>query len=222
MHVHTKNVSSCAKVGATELVYLYKAAGYQAVIITDHFFDGFFENLTGLTWAEKIDDFMSGYREARMVGSKTGLKVFMGMEIRFSNDVNDYLVYGMDESFLKARPFLYNLNLMQFHELIQDKDILIYQAHPFRPGIKAADPGFLDGVEVFNGNMRHNSKNDLAYEFAMKNQLRMISGSDFHQRDDLGRGGIITLNDINSNEELVAVLSANNGIKLLGVEKMVS
>jgi predicted metal-dependent phosphoesterase TrpH len=221
MHVHTKNVSPCGKISAGELVYLYKKAGYQVIVITDHFFEGFFESLEGITWEEKIDHFMIGYQEAQMVGNKIGLKVIFGMEIRFSDNVNDYLVYGIDESFLKEMPFLYSFNLAQFYELIKNKNILIYQAHPFRPGIKAADPMLLDGVEVFNGNMRHNSMNHLAYEFALKNKLRMISGSDFHQSEDLGRGGIVTFDDISSSEELVDILNKNVDIKLLGFKETI-
>jgi len=49
----------------------------------------------------------------------------------------------------------------------------------------------IDGVEIYNGNPRHNSSNHLALEYARKNGLKMLSGSDFHQVQDAARGGII-------------------------------
>lgn len=37
LHVHTSSVSPCAHVAAEEVVKLYQQAGYQGVVITDHF-----------------------------------------------------------------------------------------------------------------------------------------------------------------------------------------
>ena len=37
MHMHTKETSSCGEVPAAEGVRLYKEAGYQGVMITDHY-----------------------------------------------------------------------------------------------------------------------------------------------------------------------------------------
>ena len=45
------------------------------------------------------------------------------------------------------------------------------QAHPFRTGLTREDPALLDGVEVFNGNARHDSHNDDALRFARENGL---------------------------------------------------
>ena len=53
-------------------------------------------------------------------------------------------------------------------------------------------PGFLDGVEVFNGNPRHNSQNQLALMYATQHKLLQCGGSDAHQTEDIGRGGLLT------------------------------
>lgn len=36
------------------------------------------------------------------------------------------------------------------------------QAHPFRNGLKIVDPKHLDGIETYNGNPRHDSRNEIA------------------------------------------------------------
>ena len=68
---------------------------------------------------------------------------------------------------------------------------MIYQAHPFRVGIFPENPEYLDGIEVYNGNPRHDSRNEKAAEYAKYYNLKMLSGSDFHQTEDLARGGIV-------------------------------
>lgn len=220
MHVHTKNVSPCGKIDARDVARLYKGAGYDAVVITDHYYQGYFDSLGTLSWEAKIDRFLEGYREAQTTGKKTGLTVLLGMELRFITNENDYLVYGVTESFLKEAPPLFEMRLEEFYDVSREHNMLIYQAHPFRPGMIAANPAFLDGVEVFNGNPRHNSRNDLARQFAARHQLAMISGSDFHQQEDLGRGGMLLTTKIRSNAELVAVLRDNGPVELLGLDKV--
>ena len=77
-----------------------------------------------------------------------------------------------------------------------------------------APPELLDGIEVFNGNPRHNSRNELALEYAEKNGLLKLSGSDFHQRQDLARGGILVPEEISNPLQLVD--SMKNG-KITGL-----
>lgn len=202
-HVHTSEVSPCGKVSAEEMVRYYKDAGYQGIIITDHYYDGYFELLGDQPWEAKVQKFLSGYRAALEEGERIGLHVMLGMELRFHESVEDYLVYGIDEDFLVENPELYKHTLESFKKLIDNHNILIFQAHPFRVGLKPADPDLLHGVEVFNGNPRHDSHNDLAYEFAAKNGLLMIAGSDAHQPQDVGRVGICLPHPICSASELV-------------------
>ena len=44
IHTHTSEVSPCGKVEAEKVVELYKEAGYTGIVITDHYYEGFFEN----------------------------------------------------------------------------------------------------------------------------------------------------------------------------------
>ncbi len=217
-HVHTLETSLCARIEAAEIIRLYKEAGYQGVIITDHYYDLYFENLIGLSWDEKIDQFLRGYHHAMEEGSKQGLKVFLGMEIRFTENPSDYLVYGITEQFLRENKELYTLGLKEFKKRIDKENILIFQAHPFRKHMIVAAPEDIHGVEVYNGNCRQNSNNELALTFAKEHSLLMSSGSDFHMPEDLARGGMIFEQEIITTTDFIDALRDNLTLDLLSTK----
>lgn len=211
-HVHTSEVSRCGKVAAADMITMYKNAGYSGVVITDHYSIYTLERFNPKNWDEFLDNYLAGYNIALEEGKKQGLQVILGVELTFEGRPDDYLVYGVDEKFLRENIELHKMGLENFRALIKDKGIIIVQAHPFRPNLKQAPPHLLDGIEVYNGNPRHNSSNELAMEYAEKNGLYKLSGSDFHQTDDLARGGIVLSEMIGSPAELVDVI-VNNRIK---------
>lgn len=190
-HLHTSETSPCGRVKAEEAVRIYHKAGYTGLIVTDHYFSGFFERHPFMSWDKKTDLYLAGYKKALAQGQRLGMEIHLGMEIRFNENANDYLVYGFDEAFLREHRKLYKLTLKEFRELTAGKGIIIIQAHPFRTHMVPASPGLIDGVEVYNGNPRHDSANHLALKYAQDNKLKMLSGSDFHQPQDAARGGII-------------------------------
>lgn len=190
-HLHTDETSPCGKVPAVEAVRIYKNAGYTGIVVTDHYTRGFFEKQLFKSWDDKIDLYLAGYHKALEEGAKLDLDVHPGMEIQFNENPNDYLVYGFDEQFLRTHKKLYKLGLEAFRKLTAGSGIIIVQAHPFRPRMIPAKPSLIDGVEIYNGNPRHDSSNHLALEYAKENGLKMLSGSDFHQVQDAARGGII-------------------------------
>jgi predicted metal-dependent phosphoesterase TrpH len=218
MHVHTSEVSACGQISAKDGVKLYIQSGYQGVVITDHYTKDYFDNTGASNWNDKIDQFLTGYHKAKEEGQKLGLTVLLGIEIRFVENPSDYLVYGIPEEYLKENPKLYELGIEKFYEKIKNEDILVFQAHPYRTGMVVANPSYLHGVEGFNGNDRHESSNEKAVRFAKENNLLMSSGSDFHQLEDLAKGGIIFKQDITSVEELVSGLKHGEIIELLNIE----
>ena len=220
LHVHTRETSFCGKTKGQVVAELYKKAGYDGIVITDHYNRGYFRKFPKwMTWEEKIERFLRGYRSAYEEGERIGLKVFLGIELKFNKSPREFLVYGIDEAFLKDYPELYRLGLEKFRRLVDSLapkyNILIYQAHPFRPGITPADPTLLDGVEAYNGNPRQDSHNELAFSFAKKHNLKMISGSDFHRLPDLARGGMIFRQTIKEPGDLLAALAAGENYKLI-------
>ena len=220
LHVHTRESSFCGRTEGRVAAQLYKKAGYDGIVITDHYNRGFFRKFPkSLPWSARVDHFLQGYHGAREEGEKIGLTVLLGIELKFIDSPREYLVYGIDETFLKKHPELYKMGIAEFRKfskrLPPSAEILIYQAHPFRPGITPAALELIDGIEVYNGNPRQNSNNQMAFAFARQNNLRMISGSDFHRLPDLARGGLILPEAVEDSRDLVRVLKRNEGIRLI-------
>lgn len=207
VHTHTAEVSPCGQVSAEELVKLYRDEGYDGIVITDHYYSNYFEGLGDISWSDKVESYLSGYYRAKEAGYALNVDVFLGLELRFTESKsNDFLVYGVDENFLLDNPKLYEYSLEEFRKLKYKYDILIYQAHPYRGQCNIASPNLLDGVEVYNEHPRHDSRNHLALEFATENNLLMLSGSDAHRVEDVGRGGILSEVKIGDSYKLVDFL----------------
>ncbi len=209
MHFHTKNTSNCANVKAEDAVEEYINAGYDGIIVTDHLSPSTYMKYGRelLPWKKKVDFFLRGYKAAKKTAAGR-IDVLLGMELRFrtSEGDNDYLVYGINEEFLYNTPNLLEMNIRKFYEIAHEKGFLVFQAHPFRVGMKVTNPKFLDGIEIFNGNPRHNSSNDISEMWAKKYDLMVTSGSDYHEYEDLGTGGIWFDKEIKDNKTLVEEL----------------
>ena len=205
-HCHTCDVSRCARIGAREMVAEYVRAGYAGVVVTNHFNAATFADLGELPPGRMADHFLSGWRAARDA-APAGFTVLPGMELTFHENHNDFLIYGIDEEFVyRFAGDLMGMGLRAFRRVADENGLLVVQAHPFRNGMTIGDPKLRDGVEVYNGNPRHDSRNDIALAWAEKFGLLKTSGSDYHQREDLARGGIYLERPIADNAELLAAL----------------
>ena len=206
LHVHTANLSFCGHLTIEEVISLYKKTDYDAIVITDHFYGGNAE-----AWEEKgIDNFLEYYfqtqQKAMKLGEENGLLVLPGYEFRFPQNSNDYLVYGFTEEHAKKCPGFFQMDIAQFSEFAKENGILLYQAHPFRNTMTVVKPEYLFGIEAHNGHPRHDSRNDIAVQWAKKYNLHTIGGSDCHQIEDVGSAGIITDYPVKNITDLVHVL----------------
>ena len=52
VHVHTSEVSGCGQLPGAEMARLYKQAGYDAIVITDHLIAGTHQDMTPEARAE--------------------------------------------------------------------------------------------------------------------------------------------------------------------------
>jgi hypothetical protein len=210
LHTHTKENDICVNMTADEIVKAYKNAGYDGMVITNHFFDlsleWYKDELAGCGHSGIIDYYLKGYKIAKAAGEQLGMTILMGLELRFDGTINDYLVYGVDEAFLYNSPLLNTLNLDSFLKILP-AGAIVYQAHPFRKDMTITDPRKLFGVEVYNGGTGEDG-NYFADIWADKYNLKKISGSDFHSIKHLGRGGVIFENHITDMKELVRELKA--------------
>lgn len=188
-HCHTSEVSRCGRIPAARLIESLHEKGYGAVVITDHFTPG--ERNT----RQAREAFLRGYRAAKEAAAQyENMVVLPGMEIRFKDHDEDFLVYGLTEEDILDLPddvCEAPAALHEFHEYCKARGFLIYQAHPYRPGLYPANPPDIDGMEIFNGNPRHDSRNRMAALFASRHNLSTIAGGDVHNEGDQGIVGLL-------------------------------
>ena len=212
VHVHTSEVSGCGQLPGAEMARLYKQAGYDAIVITDHLIAGTHQDMTPEARAEW---YVSGYRAAKAEGEKIGLTVLLGAELRFFGGNEDFLLYGFTPEDVQ---WIYekldaDTRLDGFYPLVrQFGRMLLIQAHPFREPLRHAPTELLDGVEVYNAaNANHKNHNDqaLAYARSARPGFIQTSGSDAHMLSQVGHGGLIADAPIRTESELVAWLRAH-------------
>lgn len=211
-HCHIKEISSCAVASAEEMVELYKNTEYEGIVLTNHINSSTFKKagLADAPWLEKAKHYLSGYYKVKEL-AKDDLKILLGMEICFYNEPNDYLVYGFSEDFLLNCGDIMALSSKEFSKICKENGFLFIQAHPLRRGLKIADWKMLDGYEVYNGNPRHYSNNEIAEIWAKAHNKSIVtSGSDFHQIEDACIGGIYFENEINTIDDFVRELRCGN------------
>lgn len=182
-HCHTSQGSACGRATGAELARYYKAAGYDGIIVTDHFFNGNCAVDKNLRWEEKCELYCAGYRDAKRVGEQIGLSVFFGMEYSYFG--TDLLVYGLDEAWLKAHPEVMELYVKDFMRLVYENGGMIVHAHPFRKASYIDTirlyPYDVDAVEVFNGGNKDPKADERANWYAESYGLVKVAGTDRHE-----------------------------------------
>lgn len=193
-HLHTTHTSKCGWLTAPEIIARYQELGFDAIAVTDHYnYDTW--NYKGIDIenpAGALDVFLEGYRRMCEEGAKAGIKIYMGAELRFFENHNDYLYYGFDEKLLENPKEIIGMGVVKFSEYNRTLGGVLVHAHPFRNGCVPVDPSLLDGVEVLNLNPRHDSRNELAHAYAERYGLVRTAGSDCHRPGDEGTAGILS------------------------------
>ena len=178
LHVHTMPVSSCAEIDVPTTVAYYKERGYDGIVITNHFNRLSFPG--DKPREEWVEYYLNDYRLAKKTGEKCGLHVCLGMEARFPENANDYLVYGIDEEDV-YRAFDYiDGSYEEFYKGFKNEKNVIVQAHPFRNGMTLAPLDSIDGIETFNMHPGHNSRVAVACRYAAEHSLLVSGGTDYH------------------------------------------
>lgn len=208
LHLHTSESSNCGHVAAVDQVKTYHELGYTGICVTDHLHNtqiGHYD--VPNDWHAIIDRYLMGYRAAKAAGDAIGLDVIFGVELRFPENNSDYLIYGIDEAWLYAHPWITQMDHQSFFDRYKD-EVLIIHAHPYRN----CDEVFYDcvhGIEIVNCNPRHDSRNALALQLAKENpHLYRTVGSDAHQIGDEGRAAIVTEERIRDSFALKDVITS--------------
>ena len=188
-HAHTSPMSPCADLTADRVIARYAELGFDAVAITNHFCPYSFQGDDAKTVKER---FLADFYTAKNAAEKYGITAILGMEIRFPESCNDYLVYGFDQDDIDTLFEQTKVDYKTFYKQKSDKMVFI-QAHPFRDGMAKTDPAFLDGIEAFNMHPHHNARIGIAAQFAKAHpHLIATCGTDFHHEGHQGLGGILT------------------------------
>lgn len=177
LHAHTTPVSVCSQITPKEMAETYKNLGYSAVVVTNHFI----YQHNGSEKEEYIDFFLNDFEQTEKYGKELGIKVYLGAELRFTENSNDYLLFGVDKKILEEIYDYLPYGIENFRSKYIMQDSVFIQAHPMRNGMETVEPALLDGIEVFNMHPAHNSKVGLASVYAKENNhLIVTAGSDFH------------------------------------------
>ena len=210
LHAHTREASSCADFSAEDIAEKYIAAGYTTLVITNHYSETKMKKdfeACGINW---VEHFIGVYKKMRDY-AKGKLTILLGCEIRFPENDNDYLVFGLTEELLRKYPNMHLMNYKTFAPFARENGLLFVQAHPFRNKMVMVNPKYLDGVEVFNGHTGHDSRNHLANAHALHCGLIRTSGGDFHHPEHVpGDAGILTDFPIETVEQLVETLKSGH------------
>jgi hypothetical protein len=209
LHCHSNDISACARVDADIIIEKFTSAGYSTLVLANHFNSSTYTHNKCESWNEWIDKYIGAYNLLKEK-AKGKLNILLGMELRTNENINDYLVFGVTEKFLRENENIFKMNIRDVHKLTSENGMLLIQAHPFRDSMTVTNPKALDGVEVFNGHMGHDSRNDIAEAWANKFSLIKTSGTDFHYADVPANAGILTENEITTMDELVDVLKSGN------------
>ena len=210
-HLHTAESSFCASIYALDMLHAYKEEGYSTIIITDHYLEHYFKHVSD-NWSERLDYLMNGYKEALKHAKELGINVLFGIELKLRQTSTDYLIYGITEEFLRNNLNLYKLSLEELIDICNKNNYLIVNTHPFRKGMELIPLEYKVPIEIYNGNslQMKNNRNHLAEGYALKHNLIGISGSDFHNFNDLANGGIVTNYEINSIEDFINCVKNND------------
>lgn len=214
LHCHDCIVSACGRITPEETVEKYLAAGYTTLVVTDHISRATYDsaNYRGEPdWNAKVDFFLRSYR-ALQEAAKGKLHILLGAEVRIdSHAAADYLIYGVTEDFLRSHNCLHAYHLTDLSRIVREAGLLFVQAHPFRDYMVVTPPQYLDGVEIYNGSVKHAPfRGEMAALWAKHYHLIPTSGSDLHRVNTPISGGIETEEPITDNLQLLAVLRSGN------------
>lgn len=216
-HLHTSQGSACGIATGSEMASAFKEAGYTGIIVTDHHFGGNTRPDRNLDWNDWCDQFCLGYEDAKEMGDKIGLQVFLGWEAGFN--ATEFLVYGLTKEWMKAHEELKTCSVGEHYKLVKSAGGMIIHAHPFRKRFYIKEvrlfPEFVDGVEAINAAHTIPDSgdlpqfNDLAFDYAKKHSLPVCAGSDAHNTTKILGGGMLFKRKLKDINDFISVVKSS-------------
>lgn len=207
LHAHTSPCSACSCIPATELPQLMQEQHYDAVVIVNHFTP----DSHVMKEQDPVGVYLEDFRIAKEEGKRRGVQVLLGAEYRFTENMNDYLVYGVDEAFLRETANHLDMGIEEFYRKYHCQSRLIIQAHPFRDGMALANPECLDGIETMNMHPGHNSRVSIATRYASEKKFPVVTiGTDLHHFGHEGLSALRTRVLPENEMQLVEILRSRD------------
>ena len=220
LHAHTYPVSGCSCILPEEMPTLLKKKGIDAVVITNHFVF----HTDGTPMEEALDFYLNDYEKTKAAAENQGIRVILGAEVRFQDNPNDYLLFGVDRDILRKCYAYLEKGVELFRKEVALPDSVFLQAHPFRDGLTRANPALLDGIETFNMHPHHNSRVAMAVKYAVENRISIQTvGTDLHEKTE-GHEGICALRTATLPEDsfdIAKILRSGEYIFEIGEENIV-
>ncbi len=213
LHAHTNPASPCSNFTPEEVVQRYAEIGFDSIVISNHFYPG----IRFPDDKEKcVTEYLKDFYEAKEAGEKYGINVIFGCELRFTENINDYLIFGIDPDFAKLAFDSMPIGLESFSKSFKNDGTLIIQAHPFRDGMTEMPAELLDGIEVFNLHPGQNSRVGLAAKYAKKHNMLVTCGTDFHHEGHQGMTALLTKTVMKSSHDITKVLKSRDYLIEIG------
>ena len=138
------------------------------------------------------------------------MNVILGVEIRFAENINDYLVYGISPEDIEYFITLLPHGIENFYKKVKNNRNVILQAHPFRKDMELAPLHAIDGIEVFNMHSRHNSAVAVAAKYAREHGLLVCGGSDYHALGDEAHCLVRTADKLRDSYDVAEMLKSKD------------
>ena len=211
-HLHTSEASACARNTGDEMARACHEAGYTGIMVTNHFYYGNTAIDRGLDWNDFVTLYCEGYKRVKAEGDKRGFSVFFGIEQRFKDGHDEYIVLGLTPEWIMAHPEMRDMGRDRFFDLVREAGGFTIQAHPFREASYIRDIKLVgksaDAIEVFNScNTPESCRR--AYEYAKNLGMNMVGGSDIHHKSfSKEHSGIAVEKKLHDVKELINVIKS--------------
>ncbi|MBQ3589674.1 MAG: hypothetical protein II980_04395 [Clostridia bacterium] len=113
LHCHSLEISECARVNSSDIVNKYVAGGYTTLVLSNHFSSGTMRYNKAENWVDFVEKFVGAYEKLKKE-AQGKINILLGAELRFNENINDYLLYGITKEFLLAHPEILSLILIGF------------------------------------------------------------------------------------------------------------